>query len=92
MRGHNIDKLKCIIRQPANCKNQHWTNQQSGGLLVAPVGGQSAPAAVEVRDDEATVEGDTEERGHVIEQERRDRKKRHSSRPTDHVQPLSKSM
>lgn len=72
MRGHNIDKLKCIIRQPANCENQRWTNQQSGSLLVAPVGGQSATAAVEVRDDEATVDGDTEERGHVIEQERRD--------------------
>lgn len=60
---------KCIIRQPAYCKNQCWSNQQSGSFLVAPVSGQSAPAAMEVTDDEATVDSNTEERGHVINQE-----------------------
>lgn len=71
MRGHNIDKLKCVVRQPANGKNQRRTNQQGGRLLVAPVCSQGAPAAVEVRDDEATVDGNTEEGTHVIHQESR---------------------
>lgn len=71
MRGHDIDKLKCVIWQPAYCKNQRRSDQQSGGFLVASASGQRAPAAMKVSDDEAAVNGDTEERGHVINQESR---------------------
>lgn len=71
MRGQNIDKLKCIVWQPANCKNQSWTNEQRSSVLVASVGGQRAPAAMEVRDDKAAVNGDAEERGHIVNQKGR---------------------
>lgn len=69
MRGHDIDKLKRVIRQPANCEDQRRANEQSCGFLVAPVSCQRAPAAPQVRNDEATVDGNAEERRHVINQE-----------------------
>lgn len=59
------------IWQPANCKNQSWTNEQRSSFLVASVGGQRAPAAMEVRDDKAAVNGDAEERGHIVNQKGR---------------------
>lgn len=72
VRGHNIDKLQSVIRQPANREHHCGADQQSRGLLVASVGGQRAPAASQLGDDEAAVDGDAEEGRHVINQEGRD--------------------
>lgn len=69
--GHDIDKLQCIIRQPADCKHNGGGDEQSSGFFVAAVSSQGRPAAPEVGDDEATVDGDAEQRGHVVNQESR---------------------
>lgn len=70
--GHDIDKLERVIRQPADGEHHGGGDEQRRGLLVAPVGGQRGPAAPQVGDDEAAVDGDAEQRGHVVDQEGRD--------------------
>lgn len=67
--GHDIDELECVVRQPADRKHNSGGDEQSRGFLVAAVSSQGPPAAPEVGDDEATVDGDAEQRGHVVDQE-----------------------
>lgn len=67
--GRDIDKLECIIWQPADGKHDGGGDEQSGRFLVAAVSSQGRPAAPEVGDDEATVDGNAEQRGHVVNQE-----------------------
>lgn len=67
--GRDIDKLERIVRQPADRKHDGRGEEQGGGFLVAAISGQGAPAAPEVGDDEAAVDGDAEQRGHVVNQE-----------------------
>lgn len=72
--GRDIDKLERVIRQPADGKHNGGGDEQSGRFLVAAVSSQGRPAAPEVGDDEAAVDGDAEQRGHVVNQERRNQK------------------
>lgn len=67
--GHDIDKLERVIRQPADGEHHGGGDEQSRGFLVAAVSSQGGPAAPEVGDDEAAVDGDAEQRGHVVDQE-----------------------
>lgn len=71
VRGHDVDELHGVIRQPADGEDHGGADQQGSGLLVAPVGGQRDPAAPQLGDDEAAVDGDAEQWRHVVNQEGR---------------------
>lgn len=73
MRRENIDKLKRVIQQPANCENQGGADEKGCSFLIASVSNQGAPTAVEVGDDEATVDSDAQQGGYIVDQEGRDK-------------------